>query len=178
MLFLRFLATTVLITFFSIHVVDAAVQVTGATSGYDKDFESRPLRLEINEFKHSGASWDLYVQALKRFQDADYTDPLSYFQIAGIHGYPTRPWDVVAGSSEFPGGFCYHNSVLFPIWHRPYLALYEVRYAQPFRIELTVTASTHRTCQDYRQRVFESTARPIYCCSGEVASTVLGLGTS
>src|SRR6478736_5756344 len=31
----------------------------------------------------------------------------------------------VAGSENT--GYCTHSSVLFPTWHRPYMALYEVR---------------------------------------------------
>jgi len=44
-----------------------------------------------------------------------------------IHGWPYRPWDNVQAT---PGnentGYCHHVSVLFPTWHRPYLALFEV----------------------------------------------------
>ena len=43
---------------------------------------------------------------------------------SGIHGYPKRPWDGVAGDG--PGaGYCTHSSILFPMWHRPYLLLFE-----------------------------------------------------
>lgn len=42
----------------------------------------------------------------------------------GIHGYPHRSWDGVDGG--YDSGFCTHQSILFPPWHRPYLALFEV----------------------------------------------------
>lgn len=48
--------------------------------------------------------------------------------LVGIHGLPTTLWDGVG--KEFPetnGGYCAHGRILFPTWHRPYLALLEVR---------------------------------------------------
>ena len=69
------------------------------------------------------------------------SDPMSYFQIAGtrhlpatmqqlttegIHGYPHIAWDGVSGNGTY-AGFCMHSDQLFPSWHRPYLALFEVR---------------------------------------------------
>lgn len=114
------------VTLLSLATTSNTIQVTGATSGFDATFRARPIRQEINVLASSGdASWDLYVLALQRFQDVSADDPLSYFQIAGIHGYPKRPWDGVSGTGK-EVGFCMHTSVLFPLWHRPYLALYEV----------------------------------------------------
>ncbi|KAM0259626.1 hypothetical protein ACHAQJ_003205 [Trichoderma viride] len=87
---------------------------------------SIPLRLEIRDIKADKYKWDLYVLALSMFQSVSQDDPLSYYQIAGIHGVPFSTWnDVgpVAGASQ--SGYCPHSSVLFPTWHRPYLALYE-----------------------------------------------------
>ena len=60
--------------------------------------------------------------------DDDQTDLQSFFGVGGIHGLPYVPWD--GSGSEPPkgswGGYCTHGSVLFPTWHRPYVALYEV----------------------------------------------------
>lgn len=42
----------------------------------------------------------------------------------GIHGRPFVAWDGVNG--PFKTGYCTHGSILFPTWHRPYLALFEV----------------------------------------------------
>ncbi|MCJ1243678.1 hypothetical protein MMC30_000875 [Trapelia coarctata] len=52
---------------------------------------------------------------------------MGWFEVAGIHGYPTRNWDGVEGRSETedPYGYCKHGSVLFPFWHRPYMAMIE-----------------------------------------------------
>ena len=58
------------------------------------------------------------------------TDSISHFQIAGIHGLPYVQWEGAGGTSPVQGsgsgGYCTHGSVLFPTWHRPYVALYEV----------------------------------------------------
>ena len=104
----------------------SAIQVTGATTGIDPMSGSFPLRQEINLFSSSGPTWDLFIQAFQQFKTTNSNDTLSFYQIAGIHGYPRQPWDGVVGTGG--GGFCHHGSVLFPIWHRPYLALYEVSY--------------------------------------------------
>jgi hypothetical protein len=46
----------------------------------------------------------------------------------GIHGRPYTAWDSVTGPGGYTQatGYCTHNSILFPTWHRPYLALFEV----------------------------------------------------
>ncbi|PNP38350.1 hypothetical protein TGAMA5MH_09708 [Trichoderma gamsii] len=88
---------------------------------------SIPLRLEIRDVQADKYKWDLYVLALSMFQSVSQDDPLSYYQVAGIHGVPFATWngvEPVAGASM--SGYCPHSSVLFPTWHRPYLALYEV----------------------------------------------------
>ena len=55
------------------------------------------------------------------------SDRMSYYQIAGIHGVPRQNWDGVGQCSSCRGtdGYCTHDSVLFPSWHRAYLALFE-----------------------------------------------------
>ncbi|EXJ88381.1 hypothetical protein A1O1_05311 [Capronia coronata CBS 617.96] len=99
-------------------------KVTGATGGVDWNTGARPLRYEIGQFSTSGAAFDLFVQSLIAFQKANQSDPLSYFQISGIHGFPRIPWDGVVGSGSYPG-FCTHAATPFPTWHRPYMALFE-----------------------------------------------------
>lgn len=58
-------------------------------------------------------------------------DPMSYFQIAGIHGKPYERWTGAEGEGDDKDvttkGYCCHGSVIFPTWHRPYLSLIEVR---------------------------------------------------
>ncbi|KAG8829703.1 hypothetical protein FRB91_002786 [Serendipita sp. 411] len=81
-------------------------------------------RQEIRVMAQDQDLMNLYLLALDRFQRVDQADTLSYFQIAGIHGRPYVPYDKAAGIGNF-GGYCTHSSILFPPWHRPYLALFE-----------------------------------------------------
>ncbi|KAG8825286.1 hypothetical protein FRC17_008757 [Serendipita sp. 399] len=100
------------------------IATTGVTSNPNKPV----ARQEIRTFAKDKELWDLYLLGLERFQAVDQEEPLSYFQIAGIHGRPYIPYDdtgaVSANKSGF-GGYCTHSSILFPTWHRPYLALFE-----------------------------------------------------
>lgn len=81
-----------------------------------------PSRLEINDFIKKDDHFSLYIQALNALFKTPDSDPLSYYQISGIHGMPFVSWN---GSPGGDGGYCSHRSVLFPTWHRPYLALLE-----------------------------------------------------
>lgn len=107
-----------------------------------------PLRPEIRQLKADPYKWDLFILALSMFQYVSQDDPTSWYQIAGelyclssrawadgadallplgIHGVPFQPWnDVDAVPGANMSGYCPHSSVLFPTWHRPYLALFEV----------------------------------------------------
>ncbi|KAG5781349.1 hypothetical protein H9Q73_004978 [Fusarium xylarioides] len=102
-----------------------------------------PVRKEISSLANSEnpkerKQWTLFVLALERFKSIPVDDKLSYFQIAGIHGYPEVAWDGApepkhgpdkktkqAGDQPF-GGYCNHNSLNFPAWHRPYMLLFEL----------------------------------------------------
>ncbi|KAL2824308.1 hypothetical protein BDW59DRAFT_162646 [Aspergillus cavernicola] len=90
-----------------------------------------PIRQNIDQWSSDPANdkqVKLFVMALDRFQKIDPQDRDSYFQIAGIHGQPNVPWDEPLDKAEAEGkGYCTHNNILFPIWHRAYLALYEQR---------------------------------------------------
>ncbi|KAK0377149.1 hypothetical protein CLIM01_05497 [Colletotrichum limetticola] len=96
-----------------------------------------PMRLELRDMatNHSD-QWTLFLLGLERFQKVDEKEPLSYFQIAGIHGLPAQKWpnaDWNNVGSQFDkenlktvfGGYCTHTSILFLTWHRVYLALFE-----------------------------------------------------
>jgi tyrosinase len=84
-----------------------------------------PIRQEIDTWfsnPENAIQVSLFIQALTKFQKMKFSDKLSYFSVAGIHGFPVIPWDGV------PGGFyCAHNRITFPTWHRPYILLYEQR---------------------------------------------------
>ncbi|PPQ98988.1 hypothetical protein CVT26_014415 [Gymnopilus dilepis] len=103
-----------------------------------------PNRLEINDFVKHEKFFSLYVQALHLLQTrGTQDDPGSFFQIGGIHGIPYTAWDGVMGdkpvnASAPSGGYCNHGNVLFPTWHRPYVALYE-QMIQKYAKEVATT---------------------------------------
>ncbi|KAL1977859.1 hypothetical protein VTN31DRAFT_718 [Thermomyces dupontii] len=89
-----------------------------------------PLRQNIDEWSENKANEKqvhLFVMAWDRFMKRDPSTRDSFFQVAGIHGEPNREWDEPeeAGSDWKNKGYCTHNNILFPIWHRPYLLLLE-----------------------------------------------------
>ena len=102
--------------------------ITGVKTGITSD-GTVPNRIEIRELQKNNVPWNLYLLALERFQSKDQSDMLSYYQISGIHGRPYTQWDNVPFAQGVQGGYCTHSSPLFPVWHRPYLALYEEQMA-------------------------------------------------
>ncbi|KAM3068241.1 hypothetical protein ACMFMG_011286 [Clarireedia jacksonii] len=87
-----------------------------------------PIRPEVGEWYDSrdqnptiAIQVSLYLQALLKFQRQSWTEQLSYFQIAGIHGFPAQVWDDTGET----GFYCAHQLPTFPTWHRAYLTLYE-----------------------------------------------------
>ncbi|KAK1988373.1 hypothetical protein LZ30DRAFT_699367 [Colletotrichum cereale] len=94
---------------------------------------SPPVRMEVRDMiKDHPDQWNLFLLGMERFQNSvDETMPLSYFEIAGIHGLPYKKWpdrswnDKMVRADNGFGGFCTHSSILFLTWHRPYLALFE-----------------------------------------------------
>ena len=120
-----------------------ALAITGPQGGVNIATGQRPFRQEFSTFKNSGAAFDLYILSLQRFQQQNQSALLSYYQVAGdvplhvsniwiltndqgIHGRPFIAWDNVQG--YFQAGYCTHSSILFPSWHRPYMALFEVDF--------------------------------------------------
>jgi tyrosinase len=88
-------------------------------------------RLEVRQMLFTKPNqWTLFVLALQRFQRMDQNDRMSWYQIAGIHGVPRQNWDNVGQCSNCKGtdGYCTHDSILFPGWHRAYLALFEQQF--------------------------------------------------
>ncbi|KAF6521758.1 hypothetical protein HZS61_013286 [Fusarium oxysporum f. sp. conglutinans] len=119
-----------------------------------------PVRKEISSLANSDdpkerKQWTLFVLALERFKSMPVDDKLSYFQIAGIHGYPEVAWDGApepkhapekktkkAGDQPF-GGYCNHNSLNFPAWHRPYMLLFEQRVWENMKLIINDWTSEH-----------------------------------
>ena len=85
-------------------------------------------RLEIRTLQSSNPNqWTLFLLAMQQFHAQAQTSVTSYYQISGIHGVPRANWNGVGQCSTCSGsdGYCTHDSVLFPAWHRAYLALFE-----------------------------------------------------
>ena len=84
---------------------------------------SNPLRLRVSlrELEKDKAQMNAFLRASKRVQDLPPENPDSYWVIAGYHGMP-----FVNNQFELPpntptwGGWCQHQNVLFPTWHRAY----------------------------------------------------------
>ncbi|KAG6040061.1 hypothetical protein E4U41_001480 [Claviceps citrina] len=86
-----------------------------------------PVRVNINTlYSQGGPQWDIYLRALKSVQDKDAEDPLSYFQVSGIHGMPYVNWED-GGPFRATGwrGHCPHGESIFLPWHRVYVLLFE-----------------------------------------------------
>lgn len=120
--------------------------VTGAKSGGVQP------RLEIRTLARDPIMMNLYFLAMKEFQAIDYKDKLSYYQLSGthqfyliaytedlyffdyvlgIHGMPYYAWDGAQQNGQGSVGYCAHGTNLFGIWHRPYLAAFEVNSIRP-----------------------------------------------
>jgi tyrosinase len=83
-------------------------------------------RKEIHALRDDEDLWNIYLLGLSRLKDVDGDDPMSYYQIAGIHGQPYVQWDNTSQCNDcIPAGYCTHRSILFPTWHRAYLSLFE-----------------------------------------------------
>lgn len=85
-------------------------------NGIKATTDSIPLRQEVRAWaSNNPIQLSLFVRALQKFYTKQIaeTSPPSYFQVAGIHGYPNF--------------FCAHNEITFPTWHRPYMLLFEQR---------------------------------------------------
>ena len=88
-------------------------------------------RLEVRQmYAQQPNQFTLLLLALQQFGSQNQSNQLSYYQIAGIHGVPRVNWDGVAQGSSSAGtdGYCTHDSVLFPAWHRAYMALFEQQF--------------------------------------------------
>lgn len=66
---------------------------------------------------------------------------------ANCYRYPDIAWDGSTGG-DFSVGYCTHASILFPTWHRPYIALYEV-CALSYRLLHNVSGELSRPSKFY-----------------------------
>nr|BBU25293.1 tyrosinase [Grifola frondosa] len=115
--------------------------LTGIDSPPPGILDDPPFRLEINDFIKDEDMLNIYLLALTNVQNADQNEVTSAYQVGGIHGLPYTPWNGVnpAEDHRFPG-YCTHGSVIFPTWHRPYVALIEqVLYEEAVHIAASYT---------------------------------------
>ncbi|KAK4129080.1 Monophenol monooxygenase [Parathielavia appendiculata] len=107
------------------------IAITGIPTTPGSDGRAVPLRRELRDFQRNYPDqYNLYILGLRYIQAQGVNVPTSYYQIAGIHGMPYKPWNGVGSITNWQstsgfGGYCTHSSILFLTWHRPYLALYE-----------------------------------------------------
>ena len=80
MLFPYILASLLLLCFTPVTI---SIPVTGATGGVNRETGERPFRQEFSTFASSGPAFDLFILAFQRFQQANQSDVLSYYQVAG-----------------------------------------------------------------------------------------------
>lgn len=78
---------------------------------------SVPVRREVRELQSRFPDqWNLYMLGLEALQGMDENNITSYYQLAGIHGMPYKPYNGVAGLAGASGGYCTHSSTIFLTW--------------------------------------------------------------
>ncbi|KAK5746411.1 hypothetical protein LTR17_000791 [Elasticomyces elasticus] len=115
-------------------------------------------RLEVRQmFNTKPNQWTLLLLALQAFHAQPQSSATSYYQIAGIHGVPRQNWNDVGQCSTCSDadGYCTHDSVLFPGWHRAYMALFE----QQFLSVVNQIAASYPTAQQAAMKGAASTMR-------------------
>ena len=89
----------------------------------DRVVERKPITELQREFPDV---FNMFVLAMESIHDRNERDDESYFQIAGIHGFPFITWQYPVSAVVNPDTeYCTHGSVIFSTWHRPYLVLLE-----------------------------------------------------
>ncbi|KAH8588949.1 hypothetical protein B0O99DRAFT_524064 [Bisporella sp. PMI_857] len=131
-------------------VVAAHYPITGVHTGIDPQTGARPARRNILDLQNDLPAWSLFIQAVSAMQQAPENELLSWFQVAGIHGRPQYAWDGYEQHPDAPlSGYCTHSNVLFPTWHRPYLALIEqVIAGHAQNIAKLYSSATYQTAAD------------------------------
>ncbi|KAF2239966.1 Di-copper centre-containing protein [Viridothelium virens] len=116
-------------------------------------------RLEVRQMASQQPNqFTLLLLGMQQFMAQPQANQLSYYQIAGIHGVPRVNWDGVGQCASCSGtdGYCTHNSVLFPAWHRAYMALFEQEFMAAVN---TIAASFTNAAQKSAMQAAASTMR-------------------
>ncbi|KZL84988.1 tyrosinase 2 [Colletotrichum incanum] len=116
------------------------IPIIGVRSGINTRTGEMPIRRDINSlYNERGMQWDLYIGALAAMQDANETDPTSYFQVAGIHGQPYIAWSGGGPQTGAEAGYCPHNQVLV---HQA--KLIAISYPEPYKQKYVEAAESLR----------------------------------
>lgn len=128
------------------------------------------VRVELRTMQQKNPTmYALYLLGLQEFKKMSQNDPLSYYQIAGIHGRPYTPWNGNTFGSDgngFGGGYCTHVSNLFLPWHRPYLALYEQQlYIHVQNVAKKYSTNAQNIAKNFRIPYWDWAAAPCSTCA-------------
>lgn len=88
-------------------------------------------RLEIRQMKNTRPNqYTLLVLALEQWKATAQSTTTGYWGISSIHGVPRQNYNNVPQCSTCTDadGYCPHDSILFPAWHRVYVALFEQEF--------------------------------------------------
>lgn len=86
------------------------------------------VRKEIRQLKDQNLDqWTLFILALRSWYTQSQSSSTSFFGMANIHGVPVGDYNGVGQCSNCGDatGYGVHNSILFPPWHRVYIAHFE-----------------------------------------------------
>jgi tyrosinase len=120
-------------------------------------------RLEIRDLQQQKEQWTLFIHAMAGIQQHEHRPKASRFaDLGGIHGLPYERW---AGDPASPdklpvgtwGGYCNHQSVLFPVWHRPYI----------LAIEQSISETAVRLAHRWTRRLDDEKEKAIWTKAAE-----------
>lgn len=92
---------------------------------------TRQNRLEIRQMKDNFPDqYTLLVLAMEQWKTQPPNIDTGYYGVSSIHGVPRQDWNKVSQCNGCDGsdGYCPHDSILFPAWHRAYVALFEQEF--------------------------------------------------
>ncbi|KAI9789436.1 MAG: hypothetical protein M1835_001679 [Candelina submexicana] len=99
--------------------------------------ETARARVEIDEFLADNDMTNLFLLALEAMYPEDPNksgeteDWWTFYSLGSIHGLPSELWNNVKNGNDPEGqkfsgsGYCTHGSLVFPTWHRVYIAMFE-----------------------------------------------------
>ncbi|XP_064628047.1 uncharacterized protein LOC135487855 [Lineus longissimus] len=74
--------------------------------------------MSVRELSKNPIKLNAFLRAWKLITALPTDNPNSFWNIAGFHGAPFVPPKTPLPDLKYWGGWCQHNNVLFPTWHR------------------------------------------------------------